>query len=179
MHAVYSVSAAPSKTGNRTRRRRENSKNPSDTKVFHHIIERSASLSKAAKLIESAMLTGKRPVDSVHGHHLARRDQDEVEDIGLNGKGTNMRMIRLIYNSESFEPRADDTSVPPMKSSDTDLSEQELLNPLVIGIAVVCVILVIALVVVGVMYRRKGSRGQQQNPEFIFVLSLSLLIILH
>jgi hypothetical protein len=83
-----------------------------------------------------------------------RRGDGDTNTLGP-GTGTNMKIIRLIY--ESVDEKSDHQG--KMNDSLTK-SDKSLVNPLVIGIAVVCGVLIIALIVVWTLYKRKGRREQ-------------------
>ena len=160
MHAVYSVSTGPG-TRNHSRKprtKREALQEVPDTRLFHHIVKKSNFAFKRGNAPEYGTIGQRSLLSLAHAHHLSRRALDEAQGIGLNGKGTNLRMIRLIYNSESFELGTDTNLAPSAIPRDTNFKDSGLVNPLVIGISALCVILVGALVVVGVMYRRKSQR---------------------
>lgn len=98
-------------------------------------------------------------------HRLYRRDTGETHQLGLHGQGTNIKMIRLL--SEPAETRRN-TSSEEIKHSASDAAhDTNLVNPLVIGIAGVCLLLLIALVVVGIMFRRRLLSQQTQNSPAV------------
>ena len=69
-----------------------------------------------------------------------------------------MKMIRLIYDSFD-EPSS--VELQERKDSKTNApSSTSLINPLVIGISVFCGVLLTALVVVWLLYKRKGRQNQ-------------------
>lgn len=71
-----------------------------------------------------------------------------------------MKMIRLIYDFASNElqqERNENENVSETRQS----SNTNLINPLVIGISVFCGILLTALIVVWILYKRKGRQADQ------------------
>ena len=93
-------------------------------------------------------------------HKLSRRDLEDIQQIGLNGKATNIKIIRLLREEESAQNETSSHELEPKMPTARD---QSLINPLVIGIAGICVVLLIALVVVAVALRRRLSAQQSQN----------------
>ena len=140
MHAVYSVTSKKKTTSQRSPRdTREPEADSRQTVIYE--------LAKSAK------------------KHVSRRDADTIEEIGNNGKGTNLKMIRLI--SEPADPSAKDMPTQLLRedAGSSGAHAQGLVNPLVIGIAVVCGVLLVALVVVGVALKRKLRTPPPQVAE--------------
>lgn len=107
-------------------------------------------------------------------HRLYRRDIGDTHEIGLHGQGTNIKMIRLL--SEPAETRHNTTS-EEIKHMTADVPrDTSLVNPLVIGIAGVCLLLLIALVVVGVMFRRRLLTQQTQNSPAVETSSTDVTV---
>ena len=87
-------------------------------------------------------------------HRLFRRDAAGKRQIGVSGQGTNIKMIRLLLDPEEVQPDLPSKQIE--KQTDTKESQDSsLVNPLLIGIAAVCVVLLVALVVVGILFRGK------------------------
>ena len=161
MHAVYSITSSRGDQSKTRKRRRtiNTAAEASDVKFFHFLLKQSR-----AEFNQEYTKTGQQSLHhDRHTHHLSRRSQGKPYGIGVNGKGTNMRMIRLIYYSDSSELSVDQNPTHVTKQYRQDQTQVELINPLVIGMSAVCVILVAALVVVGVMYRRKSNNSQRQK----------------
>ena len=157
MHAVYSVTPRK-KTSNQRPTREVNEGNSGfhnnepmkETILIHQFTE--STLRKPGEL--SNVRIGNRIYE--HAHSLHRREAENIRDIGNNGKGTNIKMIRLIRESPDDSakiPSGEQTQ--QLDAESTSAHGQGLVNPLVIGIAVVCGILFVALVVVAVVLRRK------------------------
>ena len=101
-------------------------------------------------------------------HRLSRRDFEDTHQIGVHGQGTNIKMIRLL--SEPADTRRNASSKGSKeieKAEQNGARDTNLVNPLVIGIAGICVLLLIALVVVGVMFRRRLLTQQNQNSPVV------------
>lgn len=98
-------------------------------------------------------------------HRLHRRDIEETHQLGLHGQGTNIKMIRLL--SEPAETRRNTSSEEIKQTASDAARDTTLVNPLVIGIAGVCLLLLIALVVVGVMFRRRLLTQQTRNSPAV------------
>lgn len=144
MHAVYSVSSSPHK-------KQRTPRDILDSQHTYHVIDQAD--------FKLHLNHGPEPAQHVSGgqrlsrKNKRRRRQDGDASLGV-GTGTNMKMIRLIY--ESID---ENTSGRLAKTNNSSNEEnQGLVNPLVIGIAVVCVVLLVALVVVWTLYKRKGRR---------------------
>ena len=99
-------------------------------------------------------------------HRLFRRDAASKRQIGVSGQGTNIKMIRLLLDPGDVKPNS-----PPKqleKQTETKKSQDSsLVNPLVIGIAAVCVVLLVALVVVGILFRRKLLTQQSLSASTV------------
>lgn len=135
MHAIYSVTS-----GGRPRPARSIGHSTADlSEVTSHILTEVDS--RSFKL----------------SHKLYRRNLEDAQQMGMHGQGTNIKMIRLL--SEPAETRQNTSSKnPSTEIKETELNrarDTSLVNPLVIGIAGVCLLLLVALVVVAVMLRRK------------------------
>lgn len=144
MHAIYSVTS-----GSRPRPARSVGRSTADkNEVTSHIV--SEVDSRSFKL----------------SHRLYRRDIEDSQQIGVHGQGTNIKMIRLL--SQPAEEHRNSSSkqteeTVELNSESNRARDTNLVNPLVIGIAGVCVLLLIALLIVGVMFRRKLLTQQTQN----------------
>jgi len=143
MHAIYSVTS-----DNRPRPARSvGSSTTDENHVTSHIL--SEVDSRLFKL----------------SHRLYRRDIGDTHEIGLHGQGTNIKMIHLL--SEPAETRHNATSEEIKQMTSDTPRDTSLVNPLVIGIAGVCLLLLIALVVVAVMFRRRLLTQQTQNSPAV------------
>ena len=98
-------------------------------------------------------------------HRLYRRDTGDTNEIGLHGQGTNIKMIRLLSEPAEIHHNASSEEIKQVTSDAP--REASLVNPLVIGIAGVCLLLLIALVVVGVVFRRRLLAHQAQNSPAV------------
>ena len=107
-------------------------------------------------------------------HRLYRRDSGDTHGIGLHGQGTNIKMIRLL--SEPAEIRHNTPSEEIKQAPSDAPQDTSLVNPLVIGIAGVCLLLLIALVVVGVMFRRRLLIHQTQNSPTVETSSTEVTV---
>ena len=100
-------------------------------------------------------------VDSNLVHRLHRRSVDDKQ-IGVSGQGTNIKMIRLLLEPADSHRNTSSTELEK-QTERNGARDTSLVNPLVIAIAGVCVLLLVALVVVGVLFRRKLLTQQSQN----------------
>ena len=92
------------------------------------------------------------------------------------GQGTNIKMIRLL--SEPANSRRNMSSGALEKRTETNgAHDSSLINPLVIGIAGVCVLLLFALVFVGVLFRRKLLTQQSQNTPPVKTSSKEVTVV--
>ena len=98
-------------------------------------------------------------------HRLYRRNTGDAHEVGLHGQGTNIKMIRLL--SEPAEIRHNTTPEEIKQMTSDAPRDTSLVNPLVIGIAGVCLLLLIALVVVAVMFRRRLLTQQTQGSPAV------------
>lgn len=144
MHAVYSVSSSP-------RKKQRNPRDTLDSPLTYHVIDQTDVNLHTNQGSEPAQHVGSGHQSYRKGMRVRRQDSDASLGVGT---GTNMKMIRLIYES------MDETTSGRLAKTNDSLNKdnQGLVNPLVIGIAVVCVVLLIALVVVWTLYKRKGRR---------------------
>lgn len=111
-------------------------------------------------------------------HRLYRRDVNDAHQIGVHGQGTNIKMIRLL--SEPAETRRNASSIGSKeieKAESNGARDTNLVNPLVFGIGGVCLLLLIALVVVGVMFRRRLLTQQSQNSPAVETNSREVAVV--
>ena len=157
MHAVYSVSSDPRKTKRKPRDTRRII-DGFTAKGSYHLVSH---LSDSKQLLTGQQLSSK-------GMRM-RRDNEELRTLD-DDIGTNMKMIRLIYESRDntidvrLQEREENSYV-------TSKSESSLVNPLVIGIGVFCGVLLVALVVVWILYKRKVR--QEQPPVQVTAQAVS------
>lgn len=141
MHAIYSVSP-------RSRSRSSRSVKMRSSQMGETISE-SSSVSHVVSEVDS------NRVSRIH-----RRNADGKDFVGATGQGTNIKMIRLLLEPEADTHHQNTSLGKEDKQMETKTS---LVNPLVIGIAGVCVVLLVALVILGVLFRRKLLTEQSQN----------------
>lgn len=138
MHAIYSVSPRSRSRSSRSVKLR-NSETMSESSSVSHVVSE---------------------VDSNRVSRIHRRDADGKDFVGATGQGTNIKMIRLLLEPEADTHHQNTSLGKEDKQMETKTS---LVNPLVIGIAGVCVVLLVALVIMGVLFRRKLMTEQSQN----------------
>ena len=149
MHAIYSVTSGVNSRPARSIGRSTADRNEVTSHILSEVNSRSFKLS----------------------HRLYRRDLGDNRQIGDHGQGANIKMIRLISEPTETETARNTSSAdPPKEVKETELNrahDTSLVNPLVIGIAVVCLLLLVALVVVAVFFRRKLLTQQTQNSSAV------------
>lgn len=156
MHAIYSV-----------------------TSGRHPRPARSVKLSSADKdegLLETSLTSHiVSEVNFNSPQRLVRRNLDD--NIGVSGQGTNMKIIRLLPEPADT-PRNMSSGALEKRTETNEARDSSLINPLVIGIAGVCVLLVFALVIVGVLFRRKLLTQQSQNTPPVKINSKEVTVVL-
>ena len=149
MHAIYSVTSGVSSRPARSIGHSTADRNEVTSHILSEVNSRSFKLS----------------------HRLYRRDLGDNRQIGDHGQGANIKMIRLISEPTETETTRNTSSADsPKEVKETELNrahDTSLVNPLVIGIAVVCLLLLVALVVVAVFFRRKLLTQQTQNSSAV------------
>lgn len=138
MHAVYSVSSDP----RRLKRIPRTADDKVTSKTTYHYINH-LSVSNQRSSLENMR---------------TRRDKQEPHSLG-DGKGTNIKMIQLIYDSFDRRDQFDEFEKTE-KNNVSNKNDSSLVNPLVIGIGAFCGVLLIALIVVWILYKRKGRQDQ-------------------
>ena len=83
-------------------------------------------------------------------------------------------MIRLLSEPAEIHHNASSEEIKQVTSDAP--REANLVNPLVIGIAGVCLLLLIALVVVGVVFRRRLLAHQAQNSPAVKTSSTEVTV---
>ena len=144
MHAIYSVTS-----GSRPRPGRS--------------VKRSSADKDELDFGTSLTSHGLSELDSKFARRLYRRSADDENQIGVSGQGTNIRMIRLLFEPAESSRNTSSSKGLEQQTESNEARDTSLVNPLVIGIAGVCVLLLVALVVVGVLFRRKLLTQQSQN----------------
>ena len=143
MHAIYSVTS-----GSHPRPARSVERSPADqlalglgTSLTSHVVS---------------------AVDSDLAHRLMRRNVDDARRNQPNGQGTNIKMIRLL--PEPADPSRNTSLRMLERQTETNgARDSSLVNPLVIGVTGVCVLLLVAMVIMGVLFRRKLLTQQSHD----------------
>lgn len=142
MHAIYSVTS-----GSRSRRA---------LSVEQEVHSKTSFSSHVLSELDNSLV-----------HRLFRRDAAGKRQIGVSGQGTNIKMIRLLLDPEEVQPDLPSKQIEKQTGTIKESQDSSLVNPLVIGIAAVCVVLLVALVVVGILFRRKMLTQQSLSASTV------------
>ena len=143
MHAIYSVTSGSHPRPARSVKRSLADKHGVDlgTSLTSHVVSE---------------------VDSKLAHGLIRRNVDDARRSERSGQGTNIKMIRLL--PEPADSRRNTSLSKLERQTETNgARDTSLVNPLVIGVTGVCILLLVALVIMGVLFRRKLLTQQSHN----------------